>query len=452
MQIQGRFKFYLFLAIAFILLASGGPVKATPSTPANNESDFYDEFMEKLKQGKKDKYGTHYYWENGFCIDSPAGKFRTRFNGVLNQDLGRINADDELDAAFPDLDGGDSELRRLRLEITSKISDFMTFRGQFDFSDGLNIQDFWINFSKIHHADEIKVGHFKEPFSLEALTSSQSTTFMETSLATTAFAPERNLGIQILNTEFYRRMSWACGAFLDIGDLDEDDEYFDAVDSSAGWNLTARITGVPWYEDGGAKLLHLGVSYSHQFRDDTDSDSQIRSSTRPESHITNDKLVDTGKFYADGVDLICLESGLVYRSLSFQAEYFRSMIDSDEEGDPEFWGCYVYGSYFITGESREYVISKGTFTPEMPAHGFRPRKKGWGGAWEIALRYSYIDLNDENIAGGKEWNFTAALNWYFMNKHRLMVNYVRADVEDRLSPLVDDGSADIFQVRFQISF
>jgi phosphate-selective porin OprO/OprP len=357
-----------------------------------------------------------------------------------------------LDAAFPDLDGSDSEIRRLRLEISTEISDFMTFRGQFDFSDGLNIQDLWVSFSKIPRFNEVKVGHFKEPFSLEVLTSSQSLTFMEGSLATTAFAPKRNLGIQIQNTEFYKRLSWTFGAFLDIVDLDEDDKYFEAVDSSAGLNLTSRITGVPWYEDGGAKLLHLGLSYSHQFRDDTDTDSQVSYSTRPESYITNDKLVDTDAFYADGVDLICLEAGLVSHSLSFQAEYFRAMIDSDEEGDPEFWGCYVYGSYFISGEGREYVISKGTFTPEMEAHGFRHNRKGWGGAWEIALRYSYIDLNDENIEGGKEWNFTAGLNWYFLNKHRLMINYVRADVEDRLSPFVDDGSADIFQLRFQLSF
>jgi len=38
--------------------------KSTTSATEKNESDFYDEFVEKLKQRKKDKYGTHYYWEN----------------------------------------------------------------------------------------------------------------------------------------------------------------------------------------------------------------------------------------------------------------------------------------------------------------------------------------------------------------------------------------------------
>ena len=450
-QNRGRLKLPFFLVLAFSLLSPISPAKAGPSASENTEASAFDQFQEKLRQGKKTKSGTHYYWDNGLHIDSPTGKFRSRLNALLNLDVGNINADSELDAAFPNLEGSNTELRRLRLEMWSWIADFMTFRGQFDFSDGLNIQDLWLSFNSIPRVDEIKIGHFKEPFSLETLTSSQAITFMEGSLATAAFGPKRNMGIQILNTQFYRRMSWAFGAFLDVGDLDEEDEYFEAIDSAAGYNLTSRITGVPWYEDGGEKILHLGLSYSHRFRDDTDSDARVRYSTRPESRITEEKLVDTDKFYADGVDLICFETALVSGPLSFQGEYFRAITDSSDEGDPEFWGFYVYGSYFLTGESRDYVISKGAFTPEMPKQGFRLRKKTWG-AWEAALRYSYIDLNDENIEGGKERNFTAGLNWYFLDKHRLMFNYVRAEVEDRLSPFVDDGSADILQVRFQISF
>jgi phosphate-selective porin OprO/OprP len=337
------------------------------------------------------------------------------------------------------------------LDVWSWIPAFMTFRGQFDFSSTPEIEDLWLSFVSIPHIDEIKIGHFKEPFSLEMLTSSQSITFMEGSLATSAFGPQRNLGIQILNTEFYRRLSWAFGAFLNVGDLDEDDGYFGSLDNPGGYDLTSRITAVPWYEDGGKKLLHLGLSYTHQFRDDTDSDDQVRYSSRPESHLTDDKLVDTNDFYTDGVDLICFETAVVSGPLSFQGEYFRAMIDSKDEDDPDLWGFYVYGSYFLTGESRDYVISKGTFTPELPKYGFRPRQKTWG-AWEVALRFSYVDLNDGNIRGGKERNCTIGVNWYLLGKQRLMLNYIRVDVEDRALPFLDDGSADIYQIRFQVIF
>jgi phosphate-selective porin OprO/OprP len=246
-------------------------------------------------------------------------------------------------------------------------------------------------------------------------------------------------------------MTWALGFFWDIGKLEDKDDLIDAFDNAAGYNLTSRVTTVPWYKDGGAKFLHLGFSYSHQFRDDTDTDARVEFNTRPESRLTNEIPLDTDKFFADGVDLIGCEAGIVSGPLSFQAEYIRAMTDSKEEEDPDFWGIYVYGSYFLTGERRAYVRSRGTFTPEAPKHGFRPRQAKLG-AWEIALRYSHLDLNDESIKGGKEDNFTIGLNWYFTEKYRVMFNYVRANVEDRANLTADDGSADIFQSRFQISF
>ncbi len=64
-----------------------------------------------------------------------------------------------------------------------------------------------------------------------------------------------------------------------------------------------------------------------------------------------------------------------------------------------------------------------------------------------------IDLNSEAIRGGKEFDFTAGLNWYLNKKTRFMFNYIRAKVEDReTQPAVEEGSADIFQARFQIEF
>ena len=71
----------------------------------------------------------------------------------------------------------------------------------------------------------------------------------------------------------------------------------------------------------------------------------------------------------------------------------------------------------------------------------------------MGLRYSYVDLNDGDLSGGKESNLTAGLNWYIDSNTRLMINYVRARVRDRLNPpVVEDGRANILQARFQIEF
>lgn len=84
---------------------------------------------------------------------------------------------------------------------------------------------------------------------------------------------------------------------------------------------------------------------------------------------------------------------------------------------------------------------------------WHPLKRKWG-AWEVAARLSYLDLNDGgDIKGGQETNLTLGLNWYLNPNLRLMFNYIRAHVENRgTSPPVDKGNANIFQTRLQFAF
>ncbi len=86
-----------------------------------------------------------------------------------------------------------------------------------------------------------------------------------------------------------------------------------------------------------------------------------------------------------------------------------------------------------------------------PEHEFRPFRSKWG-AWEVAARLSYLDLNDGPIRGGEELNFTVGLNWYLRSNLRVMVNYVRANLKDREDPRVDDGVADIIMSRVHLFF
>ena len=60
-----------------------------------------------------------------------------------------------------------------------------------------------------------------------------------------------------------------------------------------------------------------------------------------------------------------------------------------------------------------------------------------------------MDLNGGDVRGGRESNITAGLNWIQNRNARLMFNYIHAFVKDRESPLVEDGVANIFQVRLQ---
>jgi phosphate-selective porin OprO/OprP len=86
---------------------------------------------------------------------------------------------------------------------------------------------------------------------------------------------------------------------------------------------------------------------------------------------------------------------------------------------------------------------------------------GWG-AWEIAARYSVVDLNDrlgfaDGVAGGKQEVFTAGLNWYVNRNVRFMLNYLHGTV-DRSSVVVgalnnNNGSTfDALAMRTQVAF
>ena len=269
--------------------------------------------------------------------------------------------------------------------------------------------------------------------------------------STEALTPGRNIGIRFNNTAFDDRISYAGGFFWNTGSINDINDPQDQVSEANGYNLTARVTGLVWYEDEGRRLLHMGLAYSRGSRD-SGADEKLRLSTRPESYIADRTLVDTEKFSADRVARFIFEMASVSGSLCFQGEFTWSSADSDIEGDPDFWGHYAYISYFLTGENRMYDKSNGIFSDVRPNQNFNFKEKKWG-AWELGIRHSFVDLIDKGIKGGKERNVTLGINWYLKPRMRMMFNYVRAKVKDRdNSRVVDDGSANIFQTRFQINF
>jgi phosphate-selective porin OprO/OprP len=210
------------------------------------------------------------------------------------------------------------------------------------------------------------------------------------------------------------------------------------------------VTGLPWYEDGGKKLFHLGLSYSHGVRD---KNKEVIFSASPESHLKDDTLVDTGNLFVNRVDLIDTELVMVLGPFSLQGEYYHAFTGGSEVGNLRFWGGYLQVSYFLTGEHRIYDTANGIFSRIKPKNDFHPLKGTWG-AWEVAARLSYLDLNHGgDIKGGQETNLTLGLNWYLNPNIRLMFNYIRAHVEDRKTyPPVDKGNANIFQTRLQFAF
>ncbi len=413
---------------------------SSDAPPSNQQS--FNEFLEEWNP-----FCFKMYWEDGIRFDSPQKNIRIKVGGRLQVDGGYVGADDSLEDAFPGLIGGQGGIRRLRVSLLAKFYDRVDFKIEADFSDVPTLTDAYLDIERIPFVGYFRFGHTKEPFSLEELTSSNNITFMERSLPTDAFAPGRNIGPEIYDTAFDQHLTWAAGGFWDVGSITRGNSPKNALSNATGFNLTARLTGLPWYAEKGHKLVHLGLGYSHKFR----TDHQIRFLTRPESNLANSRLVDTSQFATDDADLIDYELALVQGPFSMQAEFYQNFTEGFQ--DHYFWGYYAYLSCILTGESRPYDKSNGVFSVLKPRNDFNPFKHLWGwGAWELALRHSYVDLNDGSVEGGRENNFTAGLNWYLNANVRLMFNYIHARVENRADPELEDGYANIVQSRFQIFF
>jgi phosphate-selective porin OprO/OprP len=159
-------------------------------------------------------------------------------------------------------------------------------------------------------------------------------------------------------------------------------------------------------------------------------------------------FVATGTIPADHSQLLGAEAAMVWGPFSVQAEYTADLVGTDSGNDAVFHGGYVFASYFLTGENRVYNRKAGAFDRVRPlenAFWFCTDNgvcKGCG-AWEVAARYSWIDLSDEGINGGTMNEYTLGMNWYLNPYFKIMLNYIHSDL-DR-GP--DGGECDIFAMR-----
>jgi phosphate-selective porin OprO/OprP len=358
--------------------------------------------------------------KKALTFKSAGGDFSLRLGGRVHADAAWF-MDDSNDAL--NNDSQDQEFRRARLFVSGKAFDDWRYRFEYDFAadQDYRIKAAWVGYNGFK-AFNIRAGNLLEPFSLEAMTSSNNITFMERALPK-AFTQSYKLGI-LANTH---GDNWSAAAGVFEGNIQGGSE--------DGWGVAARITGAPIRSK--RRLLHIGAALEYREPD------EVSYSTRPEANLAS-QLSSTGTLRdADNTITVGLEAAAVYNSLSLQGEYMQVKLERDNQrSDPDFSGWYVYGSWFVTGEYRRYNVKNGTFKQIKP--------KAKYGAWELAARYSEVDLEDENITGGEEDNITLGLNWYLNSNIRFMANYIWVDADPNSSG--NSESPDIFQLRGQLIF
>ena len=392
------------------------------------------------------------YWKQGIHFDTADGNFRLQVGGSFIIDMGWVDAEEDEMLGHNFSDG--TELRRARLYVKGTIYRDVYFKWQMDWASGTAVvKDMYLRLLHIPYLGQVTMGHFFEPFSMEGQSSGLRLMFAEPALPM-VLAPGRNIGIMANNSLFNQRVMWAVGFFRttnDQGIVREDGTYA----------VTGRIWGLPWYEDNGQRLVHVGASFSHR----RNSDDGIRYHVEGEYHWDIVDFSDTGTFLARNSNLFGAETAVVYGPFSAQAEFVANALSgtpdlsaTDDFNDPCFSGYYVEASYFITpGDHRSYSPKTGVFGRITPQRNFRD--EGGLGAWEIACRYSTIDLVEPGIPGkdvstyrgavaNRVRNATIGLNWYLNPNTRITWNYIYSCLDSANV----SAEASIFLMRVQVDF
>lgn len=352
--------------------------------------------------------------------------------------------------------------RRSRLGVYGELYKTVEYRLEYDFANEARPQflDKWVALTNMPVIKNVIIGHYFEPFSLERYSPNRFVTFMERSLADT-FVPARNMGAMVYGNALDQRLTFAVGAFRSNSDL-----YGSDVSYNTGLAGTVHATYLAWYEEIGEdnlKLLHLGGSYSYR----STGDDPVNFSTRPSVRMRQQDVggvpifVNTGDLDdASHLQLYGLEAAWVHKTFSMQSEFIAAEVHRNRNTDPVFHGGYIYGSWFLTGESRSYSpvsalgrFREGIFQRTIPrSNVFNPNAGiGWtgGGAIELAVRWSYIDLNSSGVRGGYLEELTYGINWYLNPYTKAMFNYVRPRLTD---PIFGKSKSDSLAMRVQFEF
>jgi phosphate-selective porin OprO and OprP len=367
--------------------------------------------------------------------------------------------------------GFNSRVRRVRLGAEGNMPGGFGYKVEVDFANaGTSFGEVFLTYAD-KSGFSAKLGNFDTLSGLEQISSSNNTSFIERAAFNEAFLNSRRLGGAVAYNDKSKDLRIEAGLFAGHsidGSFDND-----------GWISAARLVYAP---KGLGGQLHFGANY--QYRDFSSNNAgastaganqfstgQVaRYRARPNSQLTDVRFVDTGGFAAQSDQIIGVEAAGIFDSLyvageaqwvktnAYRATSLASGLDTfsggnlavTPTGNPGFFGAYAEIGYFLTGETRGYKHGEGVWNRTKVKN---PLGSGNGiGAFQIAGRFEYLDLDDPALKNGLTNNFTTGtgslaalnsrlgrggtqtsymigLNWQPIDYIRFLLNYSRVNVE-----------------------
>lgn len=312
-------------------------------------------------------------------------------------------------------------IRRARLALKANLYEkwFAEFDVDFAYNE-VELKDMYLGYQFNDHLS-IKAGHFKEPMSMERLTSSRYLTTNERPMPVEMFAGGRRMGTALTA---WGNHWWLCGGVFgqQIDILQKEKNR-----GSDGYGFTGRAAVSPISNDD--FTLHIGGYASYRTPDANGTENRVvEFRTFPESRTDRRRFVRAEIANANHYTTYGLEAAIKYKKLLAYGEYmFTSLSRFKEENNnhislknAEFNGWYAAASYMILGEQKKYAPEDAEFAPV-----YQKRK---GGCLEVAGHVSHVNLNDFHeisnpITGGSAYAYAVNLNWYPIPNILVGLNY-----------------------------
>lgn len=370
-------------------------------------------------------------------------------SGFFQADAGWANQDEDNLEAVGNVENG-ADFRRARLAAIGDVFDNVRYKIEFDFGfpGRPNFTDVWLEIHDLPTLGNVRVGQWKQPIGIEAATNIREITFVERALPF-VFLPFRQIGIMAHDKygdnagkhfiSVYRYPSDPFGG--DVGD-------------DGGVGMATRLTYLPIYDEKCEEYWHLGVAYTGA----DPSTDQVRLRAQPEYFMsyqptataaatTTPFFVDTNVLNTNFYNAAEIEMATSFGPFHTEGEITMATVDRIAAQTVTFMGGFFQAGYILTGEHRAYNLDNAAPARVTPSNPFRGTHGI--GAWEVAGRISYINLDDKDVQGGKLTDLTAGLNWYLNKYTKFQANYIRALLDN---PVNGNSTADLFLLRAQLDF
>jgi phosphate-selective porin OprO/OprP len=315
-----------------------------------------------------------------------------------------------------------TRFRTARLSVEGDVFENIDYKIEFAVaSENADVvaKDIYMTVKDLPTIGSIRIGYFREPFSLDELISSNYNTFMERSLMD-VFAPARNLGIM---STIQLREDETLTVYNGLFRSETSNPPVDASADNGDWAYTARIAGNPSYDEPteGRYLTHLGGCYSYRRY----ADGNVTFTKVPELTFNNYLIINLTNQPTDSIHEFNSEAAFSAGPWHGETEWtfvHLNGLGANPSGN-------FNGGYILTGENRGYKKDAHVFDrvkvlePVFAVRTCDGICRGWG-AWEVKARISFVDANSVGTFGGRATDYSTGFNWYLNSYCRMMFDYV----------------------------